>query len=1315
MTGTARRRSSKGLAAAFLALGATALILTIGLPSAGADTPQYTLPVSLPSHVSAPSFDAAAPYTPAVLSLIAQLEPSNPPTQAELANADRLLHDTPANTTNGWTARPTAFNPNNVSCHNVGPVLASTGTTPSVEDICWTDAQGVLNTSGPNARGSTAPMTLMGLAASFDRSLGNVWGQTEGAESRAFMVTGMFGPQTDLDRIPQWGRNLTTTGEDPYLSSQLVAAQINGIQGAGAMSEMKHFVVYNGQNQNANTDISDQGLHELYLTPYEGGFVDGRAAATMCSYQIWRDTSTNPALIDPISTLSTTSPLSPYAKPGENPQTWPLDESHFSCEQPLSLTHVLHDTWGSQALVGSDYPATHSTSSIMQGEDQEMPTSNGFLSANSTLTAGQQVDATGSTCADAAGNWVDCSTPGAAHVGGIPNGFQNSGGSGCANTYGCPLVDSVVTGNLPLSVFNQALARILYEEERFGMLGCEPTPTPTCTNPGGVGGDRTGAANLPTGGDGQLGTKYGDAAIVEKYSEEGATLLKNDDHALPITGADLAGGILVTGGNANHTVADPTNEASTGFIGRDSINPLQQLKDFSGNPNAFTFVPANDPDGQAVPTSVLSTDTSGSTFGGLNLSVNGGAPTQDTNPIDHTKVNGNRLASGTYTWSGYLYVPTADTYTFALQQSPSLPTTLNCPQTGQFGTPQAEPNQQPLTLCTAFTTANASQTSTPPDAVTFTLDGTRLNLNATTANVYGATVPSSPTNAGYTEQGLISRTCATGTAALEPGTTNCTAAQSSLSPGYHQIQITVDNATSCLATPPAAAAGTNPAVAAVPAPCGQASFRFAFSRVNGDIADAAAAAAGKSKAIVFVNTGSGTTNTAVSPPGTPYDGHTISSVIAMSAAQVNLITAVAAANPNTIVVINSDNPVDTSWIDSAKSVLEMWFAGQEGGTSTARILLGQANPGGHTALTWPVNRTDTIWGYNEPADGLYPGSTAGQHLDRLNGNAACAGAGNPGSLPCPLAGGTNESEGIYTGYRYFDKLGITPRFPFGFGLSYTTFAFSKLKVKQTDDGGADVSFTVKNTGSVSGADAVQVYVGPPSARPSGVRFAVRSLAQFDRVELGAGQSKDVELHVTARQLSYWSESAQQWVLDAGGRTIYVGDADALDHLPLQATLKAAKKNVTCSNQQFNATTIDGNLTVAKGDWCDLVQVKVNGNLHLEQTSGVRIAGVTIKGNLESERASGAADPMSSGANVICNSTIGGNLHVHGSAAGAPWHLGACGPNTVGGNVLFSDNAGTGNTIWGANIHGNLTCDKNADVGEGNNTVGGKREKQCAGL
>jgi beta-glucosidase len=1001
-------------------------------------------------------------------------------------------------------------------------------------------------------------------------------------------------------------------------------------------------------------------------TPYEGGFIDGRAAATMCSYQLWRDTSTNlpsntasagyPA---GVSALSTTATRSTYAF-GADPQSWPLNGSHFSCEQPLSLNHILRDTWGSVALVGSDYPATHSTSGIFQGEDQEMPTTGGFFSANHTLTTAQQSDPTGSTCADAAGIWEPCSAPGAQHVGGIPNNFENSGGSGCANTYGCPLVDSVVQRNVPLSVFNQSLARILYQQERFGMLGCEQSPPlASCTNPGGIGSDRTGAALLPEGSSGQLGTKNGDAAIVEKYSEEGATLLKNDGDALPLTPSDLAGGILVTGANANHTVADPTNEASTGFIGRDAINPLLQLKALSGDPGAFTFVPANDPTGEPVPNSVLSSDGTPGGLGGLDLSNDGGPPTKDTAGLDRTAVSpAGRLPAGhTYTWTGYLYAPADDTYTFALQQSPSLPTSLNCPQTGQFGTPPAAPTR---TLCTPFTAANAGQTNAPPDAVTFSLDGAELNLNAVTANVYGATVPSNPTTAGDTEDALISRTCATGTAATEPGTTNCAAAQSNLTAGsFHQIKITVNNATGCVSTPPAAAAGVNPAVPAVPAPCTAPSFRFGYSRANGDIADAAAAAAGKSKAIVFVNDGVGASSQCPNPFGNPPS---ISCVSALSTASTNLINAVAAANPNTIVVLNTANPVDTSWSTNVNSILEMWFAGQEGGTSTARVLLGQANPSGHTVLTWPADRNDTIWGHFQNAP-LYPGDTTGQHPERLNGNGGCAGAG------CPTATGTVESEGIYTGYRYFDKLGITPRLPFGFGLSYTSFEFSKLKVENAADGGLNVRFTVKNTGRGPGADAAQVYVGPLSDRPAGVQFAVRSLGQFERVELAPGASRRLKLHVPPRQLSYWSDAKQEWAPDRAGRRVFVGEADSLSRLPLEAAVKAAHRgDVTCSDQQLNATTIDGDLTVEKGAWCDLVDVTVNGDVQLHKIAGVRIVGATISGDVKSDGPAGAADPLSSGADVICNSTVGGDLRLHAGSAAAPWRLGSCGPNTVAGDV-----------------------------------------------
>jgi beta-glucosidase len=767
-------------------------------PSTPSDVP-YTLPVKLPSTTSSPAVASDAPYTPAVMNLIAQLEPSTPPTESELANASILFH--------GGT---------NTTCNNVGPTAAPTGTTPSIMAPCWTDAQGVNTFSGPNAEATTGPTTLMNLASSFDTELANVWGQTEGTEARELMVTGLFGPQTDIDRLPNWGRNLTTTGEDPTLSGTMVAAQINGIQGAGTLSEMKHFAVYNGQNQSTNTEISDQALHQIYLTPYESGFVNARASATMCSYQIWQDTSTT--LPGSVSSLSSTEPVSPYAATGQNPRTWPLDESHYSCEQPLTLTYALRDLWGSVAMVGSDYPATHSTNAIFQGEDQEQPTTNGYYSDSNSLSTSSgggffgppsAYDATGDTCADASGNAESCSAAGAVHVAGVP-------GSGCPAT-GCTLVQAVANGSVPLSVFNQSLAEMLYQEQRFGMLGCDQTPiAASCTNPGGVDGNTTGNALLPTGPahgatpTADLGTKNGDAAVTELESEEGAVLLQNHDDALPITTSDLKNGVLVTGPGAEYTIADPTGEASVGFADRDAISPLEQLKAFTGDSNAFTYVPANSPSGEPVP-------------GPFDRTTGPGSPTTDST-INFTTASGagGQLAPGDYTWTGDVYVPTSDTYTFRLQFSSGV----------------------------------------PASDVMFSLDGAAQTLS-TAADVYGtgvtsahsAALPGSPTDGGYTQAGLTN--LAAPTATLTGGT-------------YHQVTITFDNATG-----------------------GPASFRFADSRANGDIADAAAAAKGKSLAVVFLNDNDATT-TIPNPYGS--SPATISAPEQLTAASTQLVEAVAAAN-----------------------------------------------------------------------------------------------------------------------------------------------------------------------------------------------------------------------------------------------------------------------------------------------------------------------------------------------------------------------------------------------------------------------------------
>jgi beta-glucosidase len=227
--------------------------------------------------------------------------------------------------------------------------------------------------------------------------------------------------------------------------------------------------------------------------------------------------------------------------------------------------------------------------------------------------------------------------------------------------------------------------------------------------------------------------------------------------------------------------------------------------------------------------------------------------------------------------------------------------------------------------------------------------------------------------------------------------------------------------------------------------------------------------------------------------------------------QDRLIGDVAAANPNTIVVLNTGLPVAMPWIDKVKAVVEMWWPGDEGGPATANILLGRANPAGRLPFTWPRSLDQMV--ANDPA-----------HPERSSRG---------------LDGKTTYSEGIFMGYRWFDKQNLTPLFPFGYGLSYTTFVYSKPKIARVADGGLDVSFSVRNTGKMGGDEVAQVYLGPPDQPPAGAQFAVKALAAFDRVRVETGQSISVTLHLPLRRLQYWSASESKWLTSAGFRPVYV--------------------------------------------------------------------------------------------------------------------------------------------------------------------------------
>jgi beta-glucosidase len=239
--------------------------------------------------------------------------------------------------------------------------------------------------------------------------------------------------------------------------------------------------------------------------------------------------------------------------------------------------------------------------------------------------------------------------------------------------------------------------------------------------------------------------------------------------------------------------------------------------------------------------------------------------------------------------------------------------------------------------------------------------------------------------------------------------------------------------------------------------------------------------------------------------------------------QDQLIEDVAAVNPDTIVVLNTNLPVAMPWLDRVKGVLEMWFPGDTGGIAAANILLGSANPAGRLPFTWAASLGQGV--ANQPA--THPERTGlGVHAD--------------GTL-CTSTGGdctTTYSEGIFMGYRWFDQQGLEPLYPFGYGLSYSSFKYSHLRVVPAGDGGLDVSFQVHNTSREAGDEVPQVYLGAPAHPPAGVEFAVRALGAFDRLSLGRGEKQTVHLHVPARQLQYWSPTG--WTRVTGPRAIYVG-------------------------------------------------------------------------------------------------------------------------------------------------------------------------------
>jgi beta-glucosidase len=243
--------------------------------------------------------------------------------------------------------------------------------------------------------------------------------------------------------------------------------------------------------------------------------------------------------------------------------------------------------------------------------------------------------------------------------------------------------------------------------------------------------------------------------------------------------------------------------------------------------------------------------------------------------------------------------------------------------------------------------------------------------------------------------------------------------------------------------------------------------------------------------------------------------------------QDEIIEAVAAANPKTIVVLETGTAVTMPWVDKVGAVLEAWYAGSRGAEAVVNILSGDVNPSAKLPMTFPKNEADLPHPQlTQPG----PGQTGEEAVMRTG-------------EPKPTFT-MHYDEGLKVGYKWYDAEKKAVLFPFGHGLSYTTFAYSGLKVTPGKE--TTVSFTVKNTGKRDGAEIAEVY----AALPASADEPPKRLVGWSKVWLKAGESKEVTVSVVAKYLSIYDEAADGWKLVPGGYTFMVGGSS--QELPLNA-------------------------------------------------------------------------------------------------------------------------------------------------------------------
>lgn len=262
-----------------------------------------------------------------------------------------------------------------------------------------------------------------------------------------------------------------------------------------------------------------------------------------------------------------------------------------------------------------------------------------------------------------------------------------------------------------------------------------------------------------------------------------------------------------------------------------------------------------------------------------------------------------------------------------------------------------------------------------------------------------------------------------------------------------------------------------------------------------------------------------------------------------------LVEAVSRVNDNVIVVLEGGSPVEMPWADDVKAILNAYLGGQSVAPAIVDVLTGKANPCGKLAETYPICLKDT------PTSFRYPDSKED----------------------------VQYRESIFIGYRYYDKVERNVRFPFGFGLSYTSFEYSDIKLKKknlTKGEGAKVTFTIKNTGDVAGSEIAQVYVAKPESK---IFRAPKELKGFVKIHLEPGEEKKVSVELDDRAFAFWNTATEDWCVESGEYRILVGASSRDIRLEAAAKMKSEDDETIVDLRESAGVYFDGDPARARED------------------------------------------------------------------------------------------------------------------------------------